>query len=137
MSAMKLSCGTLLYRKTDSGLEVLLVHPSGWYNRDKPWSIPKGVPDAGESHEAAARRETWEETGVTPGELISLGHCDYQKSGKRIYCFAGPLGDAEPKCASWEIDQAKLVSLDEGRRLLHPDQRVFIDRLEEYLAAQP
>src|SRR5579872_39147 len=45
----KQSSGTLLYRRAPAGLEVLLVHPSGNYNRGKPWSIPKGLPDAGEA----------------------------------------------------------------------------------------
>ena len=45
---MKQSAGTLLYRDGPDGLEVLLVHPSGWYNRGKPWSIPKGLPDPDE-----------------------------------------------------------------------------------------
>src|SRR5262245_39759061 len=36
-SAMKQSSGTLLYRRAERGLEVLLVHPSGNYNRRAPW----------------------------------------------------------------------------------------------------
>ena len=52
---MKISAGTLLYRQGVQGLEVLLVHASGGYNRKKPWSIPKGLPDAGEELEQAAR----------------------------------------------------------------------------------
>src|SRR5262245_3792411 len=96
------SSGTLLYRMTPDGWSVLIVHPSGWYNRSKPWSIPKGVPDEGESLEAAARRETWEETGITPGELVVLGSVKYQKSGKTVHCFAGPAPAMEPICASWE-----------------------------------
>ena len=78
------SAGTLLYRHAPHGWEVLIVHASGWYNRGKPWSIPKGVPDEGESLEAAARRETREEAGVEAGDLISLGFSDYRKSKKRI-----------------------------------------------------
>lgn len=130
---MKQSSGTLLYRQTGQGLEVLIIHASGWYNRGKPWSIPKGVPDPDEDLEAAARRETIEETGVIAGELVSLGHSDYQKSGKRIHCFAGPAPDCEPRCASWEIDEVRFVPLDQARRLLHPDQQVFLERLEELL----
>jgi predicted NUDIX family NTP pyrophosphohydrolase len=87
---MQQSAGTLLYRKRDGQLEVLLVHPSGNYNRRAPWSIPKGLPDEGEALEAAARRETWEETGVTAGELVPLGTIRYQKSRKEIHCFSGP-----------------------------------------------
>ena len=41
-SAMKESAGTLIYQLGEQGLEVLLVHPSGNYNRHAAWSIPKG-----------------------------------------------------------------------------------------------
>jgi predicted NUDIX family NTP pyrophosphohydrolase len=127
---MKQSAGTLLYRTTDRGLEVLLVHPSGNYNRHKPWSIPKGVPDEGEELEAAARRETLEECGVTAGELEYLGHVQYQKSRKTVHCFAGLApADASPRCASWEVDCAEFVDLDAARRRLHADQQAFLDLL--------
>jgi predicted NUDIX family NTP pyrophosphohydrolase len=131
----KQSAGTLLYRSADAGTEVLIVHPSGGYNRHKPWSIPKGIPDPDETDlEATARRETWEETGVTAGPLTPLGYIDYQKSNKRVFCFAGPApAGAVPQTASWEVDQARFVSLAEARELLHPDQRVFLDRLVDYL----
>ena len=52
---MKQSAGTLLYRQGPDGLEVLLVHPSGNYNRKAPWGIPKGLPAADEDLETAAR----------------------------------------------------------------------------------
>jgi predicted NUDIX family NTP pyrophosphohydrolase len=131
---MRQSAGTLLYRGSGANLEVLLVHPSGAYNRRAPWSIPKGEPGEERDLEETARRETEEETGVKAGDLLSLGHIDYRKSRKRIYCFAGPApADAEPRCASWEVDQARFVSLNEARTLLHPDQCPFLDRLVEQL----
>ena len=131
---MKQSAGCLLYRETPEGPRVLIVHPSGNYNIRAPWSIPKGLVDQGETTEATARRETLEETGVTAGELFSLGFVDLKKSRKRIHCFAGPLPeDAEPRCASWEIDRAELVTLTEARQRLHPDQAPLVDRLETHL----
>jgi predicted NUDIX family NTP pyrophosphohydrolase len=131
---MKQSAGTLLYREGANGLEVLLVHPSGPYNRKAPWSIPKGEPGEETDLEETARRETLEETGITAGPLIPLGHVDYRKSRKRIHCFAGPApGEADPRCASWEVDQARFVPLDEARSLLHPDQVAFLDRLADHL----
>lgn len=131
---MKQSAGTLLYRQGPQEVEVLLVHPAGAYNRHAPWSIPKGEPNHSEELEAAARRETLEETGVTAGALISLDHIDYKKSRKRVHCFAGPApADADPKPRSWEVDQARFVSVSEARQLLHPDQAVFIDRLLAHL----
>jgi len=114
---------------------VLLVHPSGNYNRKKPWSIPKGLPDPGESEEAAARRETQEETGVIAGPLTLLGDTVYLKSRKRVVCFAGPApSDAAPFCASWEVDRAEFVPWEEARKLLHPDQQVFLERLKSLVA---
>ncbi len=127
---MKQSAGTLLYREGPDGLEVLLVHPSGPYNRKAPWSIPKGLPNEGDSLEEAARRETLEETGVIAGELVDLGFIDYTKSRKRIFAFAGPAPpDAAPRCASWEVDQACFVPVERARAVIHPEQAVFIDRL--------
>jgi predicted NUDIX family NTP pyrophosphohydrolase len=133
---MKQSAGTLLYREGPQGLEVLLVHPSGTYNRHAPWSIPKGLPDSDEADlEATALRETWEETGVrAAGPLNSLGSMTYRKSRKTVHCFAGPApADAAPRPASWEVDQARFVPLAEAHDLLHPDQGVFLDRLLEQL----
>jgi predicted NUDIX family NTP pyrophosphohydrolase len=132
---MKISAGTLLYRLQPNGLEVLLVHPSGNYNRGRPWSIPKGLLDPGESAEAAARRETREETGLTPGELTELGTIRYRRSGKQIYGFTGPAPtEPAPTCASWEVDRAEFVSMTRARELIHPDQAEFLDRLENQLA---
>ncbi len=129
---MKHSCGTLLYRVEKGSIEVLLVHSSGAYNRGKPWGIPKGLPDEGEEYEAAARRETLEETGVEAGPLVSLGSITYRKSPKTIHCFAGPApAAAAPRCASWEVDCAEFVPLAKARELIHPDQAPFLDRLVE------
>jgi predicted NUDIX family NTP pyrophosphohydrolase len=58
----------LLYRLSESGIEVLIAHPGGplWARRDEgAWSIPKGVIDPDEHPEAAARRELAEETGIS------------------------------------------------------------------------
>ena len=132
----KVSAGTLLYRRTDQGIEVLIVHASGAYNRHAPWGIPKGVPDRGETDlEVTARRETLEETAVSAGDLVNLGSMVYRKSRKQVHCFAGPAPpEAAPRPTSWEVDQARFVMLARARELLHPDQRVFLDRLEEHLA---
>jgi predicted NUDIX family NTP pyrophosphohydrolase len=127
---VKESAGTLLYRQFTGGLEVLIVHPSGGYNRHAPWSIPKGKPDPGETPEAAARRETFEETGVVAGELTSIGSVELPRSRKRIHAFAGPApANARPSCASWEVDRAEFVPVERARALLHRDQAPLLDRL--------
>jgi predicted NUDIX family NTP pyrophosphohydrolase len=133
-AASKLSSGTLLYRRLDDSVEVLLVHPSGNYNRRAPWGIPKGQPDPGEELEAAARRETVEETGIVCGELVDLGHVDYTRSQKRVHAFAGPAPDGQkPRCASWEVDKVEFIEMSRARRIIHPDQAAFLTRLERLL----
>ena len=141
------SAGTMLYRRrgdaagaspdAEEAWEVLLVHPSGAYNRKAPWSIPKGLPEPGEALEDAARRETEEETGVAvAGALVEIGRIRYRKSRKDIVAFAGPAPDGcAPRCASWEVDHAEFVSLRRARELIHPDQVVFVDTLAARLAS--
>jgi predicted NUDIX family NTP pyrophosphohydrolase len=135
--AKPISAGTLLYRDGPSGLEVLLVHPSGNYNRRSPWSIPKGIPDEGEAHEHAARRETMEEAGIEAGVLLPLGSVDYTKSKKTVFAFAGKANHGDvPRCASWEVDRAEFVPIERAREILQTDQKAFIDRLLALLASQ-
>ena len=132
----KESSGTLLYRNVGATLEVLLVHPAGNYNRRAPWGIPKGQPNPEEEMEAAARRETSEETGIIAEALTAIGFVDYSRSKKRVYAFAGPApADQAPRCASWEVDKAEFIEISRARRIIHPDQAAFLDRLERLLAA--
>jgi predicted NUDIX family NTP pyrophosphohydrolase len=143
------SAGLLIYRRQGEQLEVLLVHPSGNYNQRAPWGIPKGLPDEGESLPDAAVRETREETGVVGVpvdkthlrqsdvaglDLTSLGHIDYTRSRKRVHAFAieAPR-DAAPHPASWEVDRAEFLLVEEAMRLIHPDQRPFLERLVDLL----
>lgn len=135
---MKESAGTLLYRSTPNGLEVLLVHPSGNYNRNKPWGIPKGLPDDGEDLETAARRETWEETGVEVASVLHpLGDVEYKSGKKRVHCWTGEATpNTLPRCASWEVDRAEFVLIDAARKIIHPDQAAFLDRLIKRLDSQ-
>jgi predicted NUDIX family NTP pyrophosphohydrolase len=87
----KKSAGLLLFRYSENGLEVLLVHPGGplWASRDEgAWSIPKGEFSDDEDPLGAARREFEEETGVVAtGDPIPLEPVR-QPSGKILYAWA-------------------------------------------------
>lgn len=132
---MRQSAGLLLWTKTPAGVEVLLVHPSGAYNRKAPFGIPKGEIDEGETPEKAAYRETLEETGIdAPGPYVDLGYIDYKKSRKRVHAFAAELPPgAKPRCASWEIDHADVLPIERAAEVIHPDQRAFLERLARAL----
>lgn len=150
----KHSAGILLYRQTDSGYEVLLVHPGGpfWAKKDAGvWSIPKGEFDQSEEPLAAANRELSEELGhhMPKGELVPLGEAK-QPSGKIVHIWALEADLDASKIKSnttmidWpprsgkkmeipEVDRAGWFGLPEAQVKLSSGQLPFIDRLAEYL----
>jgi predicted NUDIX family NTP pyrophosphohydrolase len=87
---IKQSAGLLVYRETDAGLEIFLVHPGGPFfasRDDGAWSIPKGE-FADEDSLTAARREFEEETGFKiAGDFFELKPIK-QKAGKTVYAWA-------------------------------------------------
>lgn len=145
----KKSAGILPYRYTNSGLEVLLVHPGGpfWARKDiGAWSVAKGEYANGENAFDAARREFSEETGHTPpGPFLELTPVK-QPSGKVISVWATPL-DWDPAAlvsntfrlkqaagsGQWrdfpEVDRAAWFPVAEALRRILPGQRVFIEEL--------
>jgi predicted NUDIX family NTP pyrophosphohydrolase len=143
------SYGILLYRRTDGGLQVLLVHPGGpfWAGRDAgAWSIPKGLPEENEAPLATARREFGEETGTAvDGDFIPLGELK-QRSGKIIHAWALEHDLDTTRIRSntfsleWprhsgrrqehpEIDEGRWFSIDEARHRIASGQAGFLDRL--------
>lgn len=145
----QISAGILLHRNGSAGRQVLLVHPGGplWANKDiAGWSIPKGLADAGEDLEAAARREFAEEVGPVPsGPLLPLGELKLSGS-KRLVAFALD-GDFDPERVvsnsfemEWpprsgrfhsfpEIDRAEWYDLATATEKLHLGQRPLIAKL--------
>ena len=151
MTAMAItSAGILMYRDDGAGLSVLLVHPGGffWRNRDLGvWSIPKGEFDTSEDAEAAARREFQEELGAEAnGTLVPLGEIR-QRSGKLVHAFAleGDLDASTVRsnmvAIEWprrsgrmvqipEIDRAAWFDLPLARKKILASQIPLLDRLE-------
>lgn len=150
---MKRSAGVLIYRRGDSGLEVLLAHPGGpyWRNRDVgAWQLPKGEIGPEERPEAAALREVQEELGVVlEGPLQPLGEVR-QAGGKIVIAFAAEHdfgADAivsnlfsmewPPRSGTWqsfpEVDAARWMTLEQARAAMLPSQLPFVDRLESLL----
>jgi predicted NUDIX family NTP pyrophosphohydrolase len=148
------SAGILLHRRRDGALEVLLAHPGGpfWARRDDgAWTIPKGLIDAGETAEVAARREFLEELGIAAiGTLVALGSVR-QRGGKHVEAFAleGDFDVAALVSNSFEIewpprsgqmrtfpevDRAAWMDLASARIKILDAQRPLLDRLEAALA---
>jgi predicted NUDIX family NTP pyrophosphohydrolase len=145
----KKSAGLLMFRRRDSGVQVLLVHPGGpfWKKKDEgAWSIPKGEYTEGEDPLDAAKREFEEETGIkAQGDFIELGQIK-QPSGKIIAAWAFQA-DCSPNAIrsnsfsmEWppksgrkqefpEVDRADWFALPEARKRILKGQIEFLDRL--------
>jgi predicted NUDIX family NTP pyrophosphohydrolase len=136
------SAGILLYRRTDAGPEVLLVHPGGpfWARRDAgAWSIPKGEHDPADTDPLTCALR----------ELVELGEVR-QKGGKVVTAWAAE-GNLEASAIrsntfvlEWpprsgrrqefpEVDRAGWFGAAEAREKLVPAQAAFVDRLLERL----
>jgi predicted NUDIX family NTP pyrophosphohydrolase len=149
------SAGVLLYRRRHGVLQVLLAHPGGpfWRTRDEgAWTVPKGALDAGESPEAAARREFEEELGSPMTSDLQPLPRVRQRGGKWVEAFAAE-GDFDVATlrsntfeTEWpprsgrtmtfpEVDRAEWFDLDPARRKILPGQAALLDHLEALLQA--
>ncbi|MET9802241.1 NUDIX domain-containing protein [Streptomyces sp. NPDC006368] len=151
---VKRSAGLLVFRTSGGGPEVLIAHMGGpmWAKRDAgAWSVPKGEYEPGETAEAAARREFVEELGLPApdGDKVPLGETR-QANGKIVTVWAVE-GDLDPAAVvpgtftmEWprgsgverefpEVDRVAWFTPEEAAHRLVAGQRVFLDRLEQYL----
>lgn len=149
----KQSAGLLLFRRIESPIEVLLVHPGGpfWARKDEgAWSIPKGEFAEGEDPLQAARREFEEETGrAISGDSLPLTPVR-QAGGKVVYAWAieSDFNVSNLKSNTFsmewpprsgrheefpEVDRACWFSLAEARRKILKGQEPLLIELERKL----
>ncbi len=146
----KQSAGILLYRRSEKGMEILLVHPGGPYwagKEENAWSIPKGEFEDHERAETAARREFLEEIGLQyDGNLTALRPVTVS-GGKIIQAFLGE-GDFDPvnlqsntfelewpprsgKMQSYpEVDKAEWFDVATAKEKIHKGQVRIIELVE-------
>ena len=136
---MTYTCGIFIVDALD---RVLICHITNQKMEGRTWSIPKGLPDEGESWVDAACRETMEETGIEikPENILPLGESPYysksmstnktlipflgwvDKSGDEIECvchsmFENKQGDFQP-----EVDAFRWVDFDTALDMIHDSQ---------------
>jgi 8-oxo-dGTP pyrophosphatase MutT (NUDIX family) len=130
------AAGCLVTRDGPHGPEVLLVHASRASFRKPLFGIPKGLIEAGESLEDAARRETEEETGLRVVIRADLGTVR-QKSGKIVHAFLAGVApestaaiDAKGHCrgGDGENDVCRFYPVGQAREMMIEAQRELLTR---------
>jgi 8-oxo-dGTP pyrophosphatase MutT (NUDIX family) len=106
--------------------KLAAIRPGG--KRVGVWALPKGLIGAGESAQAAALREVYEETGVEGRVVEKLGDVRYVYTweGERVFKVVsfflmragrGRLGEIEPEMRI-EVAEARWLALEEAPGLL-------------------
>lgn len=123
--------GCVVYRVHSGKLELLLISSSS----DKKWVFPKGGVESDLTKKQSAIKEVWEEAGVTGKIVDKLGEFRYVKDGKgqKVVMYSMKF---KANTATWPEEGRRTrvwVSAKKARKMVKPELRVFIDRLESLL----
>jgi 8-oxo-dGTP pyrophosphatase MutT (NUDIX family) len=140
---MQISAGGVVFRRSDSLVEVALISV-GDKNR---WQLPKGLVDAGEGAQEAAVREAREETGletelVAPIEKIEYWYYSTNRGGrvrfhKFVHFFLLRYLSGDVRDHDAEVNEARWVEIDEALALLaFAGERKVVARAREMIAAR-
>lgn len=145
------TAGCYLIRNGNSGWEIVLLYKK-WATDNQGWNPPKGHVEAGETLEAAAIRETAEETGYLDMEILTkLGVLNLEypwEDGflhrKSIHYYLAKLKSelkAETKLSQQEENSTIRISwltLKEAeKQLQHDDERELLKKAIEFLQNNP
>jgi 8-oxo-dGTP diphosphatase len=132
----ELAAGGLVWRRSDDGLEVLVVHRPKYAD----WSLPKGRLDDGESLLECALREVEEETGLVCNVGRKLPQVVYVKPGgrnKKVALWAMSVVDGQ-FTPNREVDKIKWVPIGKAaKRLTYPGDAQMLDSLGKRWTEHP
>ncbi len=122
--------GTVVYRRSEAGPEVLLVRARLDPTR---WVLPKGRIESGEAEEETALREVREEAGVDSRIVARLGAYFFPKPQGPVLVamflaeYRTLVTQLEPREVGWmDFEQA-------GAALSFDDARLILDRARELI----
>jgi len=123
----------LLLRHAISGSQprYLLALRSRWVDEPATWGIPGGAIRAGESPEAAARREMSEEIGHVPVYRVTGEQVQDCGGGWRFHVFLADVDEMFDAYSVLETDATGWFTTQEMLNLpLHPGVRLWLSELE-------
>ena len=130
----EISCGAVPYRKTDKGIEYLVV-----IDRNNNYGFPKGHQEKGETYKETAAREIKEEVGL---DLVIENDfcCRYEYPIKKntvikeVRYFLADFAGQKPYINDGEIKEILIKNYEEAMKLLNFAQsRELLKKAQEYL----
>jgi 8-oxo-dGTP pyrophosphatase MutT (NUDIX family) len=132
------SAGGIVHRVSDGQQQIVLVHR----RHPRLWALPKGTPNAGETIEETATRETREETGLAveieaPIRAIEYffvrGRTRYHKTVH--FYLMRPVGGALEE-HDHEFDEVAWFQIEEAMEVMtHATERAVVEQVAAMLAA--
>ena len=107
------------------------------------WALPKGTPDAGETTEETALRETREETGLEVEIVRPLRSIRYffvrgtTRFNKTVHFFLMRPTGGSPDAHDAEFDEVRWVDLEEALAILnHATERSVVEEAGDVLGGR-
>jgi len=138
------SYGVIPYRYEEGVPKYLLIHQYSSMRDDTYWVFPKGHPDMGESGDAAAKRELFEETNLKP-VLLDTAHpfkIEYEFTHddtlfqKSVTFYLGEVLQKKFMLQEEEVVEAGWFTYAEARaRITFENTKTLLDEAHTYLTA--
>jgi|SRR5215204_3528889 len=138
----QVSAGGVVFRRTASEIEVVIVHMVP----EMRWQLPKGIIDEGETTEEAAVREVREESGLEANLVAPIETIEYwftaDRDGERrryhkfvhFYLMSYVSGDVTDH--DEEVDEARWVSVGAALKTLDfKSEREVVTKAAAIIAA--
>lgn len=129
------SCGAVIWRETSGKREYLLVQ------NKKPgakghWGFPKGHTEEGETEEQTARREIFEETGLSVGDFVkgfrTVTHYSPVPNVEKDVVYFLAKADGDVTVQECEIADYKWLPYKDAKATLTFDYSI-LDKAESFL----
>lgn len=121
---------------------MFLIHQFSRIGNNSYWVFPKGHPEGSETPAETAKRELFEETGMTPSKLLTEPTFSLQYSftfdgvriEKKVTFFVGIVDDIAFTLRAAEVKEAGWYSLREaGARLDYQDTKNMFLAVKQFL----
>ena len=124
------AAGGVVWREGADGVEILQVHRPKYGD----WTFPKGKLENDESLLECARREVWEEGGVSPAVGCYLGRISYTKGGSqpKVVDYWAMRAEEVAFAPSSEVDRIRWVDEPSLAALVaYPTERKLVAGMGE------